>query len=170
MNTSQLNNYEIKLFTNIHKSQLPKRKKVFSRKGLFYKYISFKKIIIKSIIEKSKEILDFFSKINYDLSKYYIEFQHRNCGFEKKCRRTFPWHVDQDGPMHCKVYSIIFYIRKDKGVKGGGLEYKIKGNKYMQYIKEGDIVCFDGNILHRPEICYGIGCRDSIVVFIKKTK
>ena len=48
-----------------------------------------------------------------------IEFQHRNCGFEKKCRRTFPWHVDQDGPMDSKVYSIVFYIRKDRGVKGG---------------------------------------------------
>ena len=40
-------------------------------------------------------------------------YKHRNCGFEKKCRRTFPWHVDQDGPMDSKVYSIIFYIRKE---------------------------------------------------------
>ena len=119
MNTSQLTDYEIKLFNTIHKSQLPKRKKVFSKKGLFSKSILLKKIIIKSIIEKTKEILDLFNKINYDLSKYYIEFQHRNCGFEKKCRRTFPWHVDQDGPMDSKVYSIVFYIRKDRGVKGG---------------------------------------------------
>ena len=170
MNTSQLNDYEINLFNTIHKLQLPKRRKVFSKKGLFSKSILLKKIIIKPIIEKTKYILDLFNKINYDLSKYYIEFQHRNCGFEKKCRRTFPWHVDQDGPMDSKVYSIVFYIRKDRGVKGGGLEYKIKGTKYMQYINEGDIVCFDGDIVHRPEICYGIGCRDSIVVFIKKTK
>ena len=84
MNASELNKEEIKSFKTIHKSYLPKRNKAFEKKGQFGKNLLLKKRAIKPIIEKTKAILDLFDKINYDLSKYYIEFQHRNCGFEKK--------------------------------------------------------------------------------------
>ena len=33
--------------------------------------------------------------------------------------------------------------------------------------KNGQILCFDGDLKHRPQLCFGFGCRDSIVVFIK---
>ena len=113
------------------------------------------------------QLLDLFNKTDYDLSQYYIEFHQRNCGFEKKYKRTFPWHEDDYGAVNFKVYTIIYYIRKDHTIKGGNLEYKFKNKNYIQQIKAGQILCFNGNLQHRPEICSGIGCRDSIVVFVK---
>ena len=65
------------------------------------------------------------------------------------------------------MYTIIYYIRKDHTIKGGNLEYKLKNKNYIQQIKTGQILCFKGNLQHRPEICSGIGCRDSVVVFVK---
>ena len=64
-----------------------------------------------------------------------IEFHQRNCGFEKKYKRTFPWHEDDYGAVNFKVYTIIYYIRKDHTIKGGNLEYKFKNKNYIQQIK-----------------------------------
>ena len=88
---------------------------------------------------------------------------------KKKCKRTFDWHNDDYGVVNYNVYTIIYYIRKDNTIKGGNLEYIFENKNYIEQIENGRILCFDGNLKHRPEICSGIGCRDSIVVFIKST-
>jgi len=167
MNTSQLNSYEIDLFASIHNTILPKRKQNFDTKGISSAKNLQYTTIIEPIMIKTKQVLDMFNKTNYDLSRYYIEFQQRNCGFEKKCKRTFDWHEDDYGAVNYKVHTIIYYIRKENTIKGGNLEYIFENKNYIQQIKNGQILCFDGNLKHRPEICSGIGCRDSIVVFIK---
>ena len=167
MDISQLNSYEKHLFASIHNTILPKRKQNFNTKGISYSENLKYKNIIEPIMIKTKQILDMFNKKNYDLSQYYIEFHQRNCGFEKKCKRTFNWHTDDYGAVNFKVYTIIYYIRKDNTIKGGNLEYIFENKNYIQQIKDGRILCFDGNLKHQPEICSGIGCRDSIVVFIK---
>ena len=167
MNTSLLNSHEKHSFASIHNTILPKRTQHFDTKGISSARNSKYKTIIEPIMIKTKQILDMFSKTNYDLSEYYIEFHQRNCGFEKKCKRTFEWHKDNYGPVSYKVYTIIYYIRKDSTIKGGNLEYKFENKNYIQEIKNGQILCFDGNLKHRTEICSGMGCRDSIVVFVK---
>ena len=106
MNTFNLNNDEIKLFASIHKTIIPKRETSFERKGLYYNK-NRAKLIIEPIIKKTEKILDMFNKKNFDSSKYYIEFQQRNCGFEKKCKRTFDWHEDDYGAVNFKVYTVI---------------------------------------------------------------
>ena len=167
MNISELNIDEKNLFASIHNTFLPKRKQNFDTKGILSGKNLKSKTLVEPIIKKTKQILDLFDKTNYDLSQYYIEFHQRNCGFEQKCKRTFPWHEDDYGAVNFKVYTIIYYIRKDHTIKGGNLEYKLKNKNYIQQIKAGQILCFNGNLQHRPEICSGIGCRDSIVVFVK---
>lgn len=167
MNISQLDNKEKNLFSSIHNTILPKRKKNFDTKGISSSRKSKYNTIIEQIMIKTKQLLDMFNKTKYDLSHYYIEFHQRNCGFEKKCKRTFDWHKDDYAAVNYKVYTIIYYIRKDKTIKGGNLEYIFENKNYIQQIENGQILCFDGNLKHRPEICSGIGCRDSIVVFIK---
>ena len=133
MNTSELNCYEIDLFASIHNTFLPKRKKNFDRKGISSAKNLKSKTIIEPIMIKTKQLLDMFNKKNYNLSRYYIEFQHRNCGFEKKCKRTFDWHEDDYGAVKYKVITIIYYIRKDNTIKGGiwntHLKIKIIYNK-----------------------------------------
>lgn len=169
MNISQLNDNEKHLFASIHNTILPKRKKNFDTKGISSAKKSKSKPVIEPLMIKTRELLEMFGKTKYDLSHYYIEFQQRNCGFEKKCKRTFDWHNDDYGVVNYNVYTIIYYIRKDNTIKGGNLEYIFENKNYIQQIENGRILCFDGNLKHRPEICSGIGCRDSIVVFIKST-
>lgn len=168
MDITTLNNVEIQQFRFIHNTIFPKRKQSFQKKGILLNGIKIK-LDIKSIINKTKLILDLFNKTNYDLTKTYTEFQQRNCGFEKKCRRTFNWHKDNEGVINFKVYTVIYYIRKDELIKGGNIEFIYGGKNNVQQIDNGTVLCFDGDLKHRPEICSGIGCRDSIVVFVKKT-
>ena len=66
--------------------------------------------------------------------------------------------------------ALIFYLRKDHTLKGGNLLYKLNGKDCVQTIKTGDILQFKGDIEHCPEPVTGFGCRDIIVVFIKRTK
>ena len=57
---------------------------------------------------------------------------------------------------------------KDYSVKGGDFKYKIKGKEYTHCVKKGDIILFGGDLIHKPTETYGFGCRDSIIVFIKR--
>lgn len=164
MDISKLNDVEMILFISIHNTIIKKRKQQFNKKNILYNKTY--NDIINPIITKTKEILDIFNKKNYDLSKYYIEFHQQNCGFEKKNKRIFDWHIDNYGAVNFKVNTVIYYLRKDITIKGGNLEYILEKN-YVQPIEDGKILCFDGNLKHRPEMCSGFGCRDSIVVFIK---
>ena len=168
MNVSKLNESEIETYISIHNNILHIRKKGFEKKYFVSNYYKNYDIGIELILSKCKEVLDSFDKIDYDISKWYVEFQQRNCGFEKKAKRTFDWHVDDYATVSYKVYTIIFYLRKDITIEGGNLEYKLKKKTFTQKIEGGDILCFDGNIKHRPEVCDGMGCRDTIVVFIKR--
>ena len=47
-------------------------------------------------------------------------------------------------------------------------EYKIDKKHFIHEVKSGDILCFNGDLTHCPEPTYGFGCRDAIVVFVKR--
>lgn len=163
-----MNDEEMKTLTAIHHNIFPKREKSFEKLSFSY----FNKVKAKAkcdtILSKTKEVLDYFNRTDYDLSTWFVEFQQRNCGFEKKVKRTFDWHRDDHATIGYKVYTVIFYLRKDETIKGGNLEYKLGKQTYTQKTGTGDVVCFNGSIYHRPEVCSGMGCRDSIVVFVAR--
>lgn len=170
MESSRIDTNKLAEFSRIHSSILPKRNKSFNKKGFViskFQRSPQEQKLFEPILEKTTEILDSYNK-NYDESECYIEFQQRNCGFEEKHKRTFDWHSDNYGAVSYKVYSIIYYLRKDGSIRGGNLEYKKDGKTVVQSIEGGQIVWFDGGLKHRPEICSGFGCRDLIVVFVKK--
>lgn len=172
MNSSQMNDEEMNTLSAIHHSIFPKREKGFEKLGFSYFNNAKSKYdnITQPVLSMTKEVLDCFNITNYDFSAWFVEFQQRNCGFEKKVKRTFGWHKDDYATIGHKVYTVIFYLRKDETIKGGNLEYKLGKQTYNQKIASGDIVCFNGNMYHQPEVCSGMGCRDSIVVFVKRRK
>lgn len=119
------------------------------------------------ILRRVKNLLDSYNITNYDIDKYHIEFQQRNCSGEKKYN-SFRWHRDDYGAVSYKCWSIIFYLRKDKGINGGHFIYKTNNNIYKHNVNGGDIILFRGDLYHKPEISNGFGCRDAIVVFVKR--
>ena len=167
MNICKLNRVEQEILNSIHNTFIPKRKKHFQIKSVTNYNYSDNEKLIEPIINISMKILNKFNKIKYDKNKYLIEFQQRNCCYEKYVH-PFILHEDDYSAVPWKTYTIIFYIRKDITIKNGNLKYIINNKEYIKTIKTGDILCFDGNILHKPEDSYGFGCRDTIVVFFKK--
>ena len=171
MFTSKLSDSDIEIFKNIHLQFLPKRNKDFNRSQFKYSYSTNdlnRKTLTNPIIKRAYEILDNQNINNYNKNSYFIEFHQRNCGFEKKTYNWLAWHKDDYGAVPFKVYSILFYLRKDVSVKGGNLLYKINNTKYTYLVEEGNILSFRGDLLHIPETSYGFGCRDLIVVFVKR--
>lgn len=164
----KLSKQEIDQFIEIHTKIIPKRKKHFEKKGIFNKSSIQQKELVKPILDKSLDILYQNNIKNIDKTKYYLEFHQRNCGFENKGHQLFDWHIDDDGAISGRVYSILFYLRKDITVKGGDLDYKIQKNIYTHNVKPGDIIQFRGDFNHRPQRSSGFGCRDLIVVFIRR--
>lgn len=167
MNKYKLNILDLEILSSIHNVYLPKRKKHFQVKGIT-KYNTSENIkLIQPIIDLSIKILHQFNKIEYDKDTYFIEFQQRNCNYEKY-QHPFAWHKDDYGAVPWETYTIIFYIRKDSTIQNGNLKYIINDKEYIITIDTGSILCFDGNILHKPQNSYGFGCRDTIVIFFKK--
>ena len=166
MNISHLNEEELNLFRNIHQKILPNREKRYKTLEITEK--DDIDIDLKPIIDKSLEILDKFNYFNYNINKYEIQLHQRNSGFEKKPCEYFAWHEDDYEVGNMPVYTILFYIRKDKTIKGGNLEYKIKSKKNIHIVNEKDILCFPGNIQHYPQPTSGFGCRDLIAFFIHR--
>ena len=175
---SSLTDHEIESFTTIHSRLIPKRKDRYSRvvviqspeKKLKLEHIE----LVKPMTDKAISILKQNKITDFDEKYYCVEFHQRNCGFESKPYELFSWHKDDYGPVSYKVYSIIFYLRKDSAIKGGDLEYKDPSGSgsskdtHIHRVKRGDILCFRGDLEHNPQPTSGFGCRDIIVCLIKR--
>ena len=99
---------------------------------------------------------------NFDPHTHYIELQRYNVtGLVKP---HYDWHIDDNGPLNCKVVSIIYYLRKDKTVRGGDLAFFRK--KFKTYSNLA--ITFKGNKYHRATDMKGHGVRDCIVVMFKR--
>lgn len=107
---------------------------------------------------------------------YLLEFQQRNCFGPKKNTRLNVWHTDSNlVSVFKQVYTVLFYIRKDKTLKGGNYKCKpdksfFKNKGITIEINDGDCLVFDGNMTHCGQNSSGFGCRDIIAVFIEKKK
>ena len=123
------------------------------------------------ILHKSISLLIYHGYKDFDPKCVVFEFHRRNYlsfSDKKTPHEDFLWHIDDMSVTPFKVYSIIFYLRKDSTIKGGNLLYKLDGKEKKIDISGGDCVVFPGNIYHCPQLSYGFGCRDSIVVFIRR--
>ena len=160
---------------NISNEFILKRSKKLNKNSFTKKDIH--KINCKSKIESLEFILKLSYKIleksnikNYSKDTFLLEFQKRNSGFEDKEYNYFRWHKDDYAAISYNVYTVIFYIRKDKTLKGGNFLYRYNYDSEIisKEIEERDVLCFKGDILHFPETVKGFGCRDIIVVFFKR--
>ena len=135
----------------------------FFKNSNFYYYQTCLPIIFKAI-----SLLVYNGFNDYDSENIIIEFHRRNYISYEKNIKDMVWHTDdyEVGPF--KVYTVIFYLRKDCTIKGGNLLYELNGNKNKINVSSGLSLIFPGDILHTPEKSYGFGCRDSIVVFIRR--
>lgn len=169
IHSEKMTEKEVADFTEIHKCFIPKRKKRFSTYDIYHK--SKKKNVNKTkpIIERAIHCLTSNGIDNFDEKKWCIDFHQRNCGFEKKKYQWSAWHKDDHAVIQCNVHTVIFYLRKDITVGGGDFEYKDGDKKYIHKVESKSILQFCGNLKHRPQETWGFGCRDIIVVFIKRT-
>jgi hypothetical protein len=168
IHTCRLSEDELGQFTRMHRRMLPIRNKNFKNLHIKNKQI---KDNLQPILDKSFSVLRSNNIDDFDNTTYHMEFHQRNCGFEKKKVGTwFDWHKDDSAATKYRVYSVLFYIRKDIAVKGGDIDFRIGEDIYTHTITTGDIVQFKGDILHRPQEATGFGCRDLIVVFVKRNK
>lgn len=127
--------------------------------------------LFELILEKSFEILQMLQITKFSRNKYVIDFHQRNCTETIKEKYQWSvWHEDDYQITNYPVWTILYYVRKDKGVKGGNILFSNVNNNNIDTIEieEGDILIFKGNIFHKPEETWGFGCRDVIVCFIKR--
>lgn len=169
-----LSEQEIEEFQKIHSSIIPKRQQKFKKYSIWEKTSKYadKDISIYNkinpIILKSIDILNHLNIKDYDFSKFNIEFHQRNCGFENEKYQPFTWHSDDYATTHYKVYTILYYIRKDKTVNGGNLKYISNKTKETFVVDTGKVFIMRGDVRHKPESTSGFGCRDAIICFIKR--
>jgi hypothetical protein len=172
-------------YENIHNhffklSGYKKRKSTFETCALTNSILPrFKKLKIyndlKTLINDSKELLRINKITNFNEKLFYMEFQRANLPELKnknKPIRKIPLHFDDYGAILHPVWSIIYYPRKDSGIKGGNFEYRpdFELNETKQInLKSGSILIFPGNIYHSAERMYGFGCRDLILIQFPRT-
>ena len=124
---------------------------------------------------KAISILKKLKYTNFDPKCVTFEFHRRNYsnfGQNKRKFKDFSWHYDDYNVAPFKLYTLIFYLRKDTSVKGGNLLYDLEESEEKNIrtfeVSEGKVAIFPGDIYHSPEPSKGFGCRDSIVIFVKR--
>ena len=89
--------------------------------------------------------------------------------FGDKIESALAKHRDNYGLLFGPVNTVIFYLRKDKTIKGGDLEiYRnilLSWNPIAKYeCAAGNVLVFEGSLVHKVETLQGTGIRDCIVV------
>jgi hypothetical protein len=108
-------------------------------------------------------------------NNFMIEYWRYRC-FGDKLNSVLPRHKDSYGALLCPINTCIFYIRKDKTLKGGNLN--IYDNSLFGYINKipnktimssnNNVVLMDGDLIHQITAFEGTGIRDIIVVQFEK--
>jgi len=167
-------------FQDIHHKIMPKRTRWFQSQGVVEstsKYANTDKSMYETTEPIRKKMMTLLEQVihvdpglaGYDISNYYLEFHQRNCSdYNNKNKSWFDWHTDDNGAVSYKVYSIIFYLRKDITVRGGDFDYMVDGIKTTHQVNAGDCLIFRGDLNHCPQPSWGFGCRDAIVCFVKR--
>ncbi|VVU95415.1 hypothetical protein CPAV1605_1166 [seawater metagenome] len=123
--------------------------------------------IIDPVLTNCYSLLDNLGIKDYTKNKYCLEFQQKNCYGQEKYN-WLSWHYDDYGAVNYKVYTVLYYLRKDKTIEGGNLQYKINQNLLEYSIQEKDVLLFKGDLEHCPTLTSGFGSRDLIACFIER--
>jgi hypothetical protein len=138
----------------------------------FKKYKVYDDLLM--LINNTKKLLRSNKIRNFNENKFYVEFQRANLPELNNINtRKFDLHFDDYGAVSYPVWTVIYYIRKDNGIKGGNFEYRPNFYKFeIKKIKlnECSILIFPGNIYHSAEKMSGFGCRDLILIQFARTK
>ena len=135
----------------------------------------FPDVLCLPLLLKTISILNNLGHTDFDPKCVTFEFHRRNYsnfGKNKKKFKDFSWHYDDYNVAPFKLYTLIFYLRKDITVKGGNLQYDLEKTNSKNIrtfeVSEGKVAVFPGDVYHSPEPSKGFGCRDSIVIFVKR--
>ena len=136
----------------------------FTHKDIFFpksnKYI---KLRLKFITEIASSFLTLYG-FKHCKNKWYMDCIRHDLHDEKtNIVGPLCWHCENDN--YSNLITVLFYLRKDKGVINGDLEYKDKNNqKQILEINSGMTVIMDGRVQHKPQDPYGSGKRELIAV------
>ena len=174
--TTQLSTEKLKEFNEYHEKEF-ENKRIKTRRIINYKYTDDNKPeFLNNILSYAADLLiSNLGVTNLDLYKNVVEFHQLNLFADSKIK-TFSWHRDV-GIIYpfLTTYTVIFYLRKDKTVKGGNLNIR-PYNKVLWFnqksveipVFNSQVIMFDGSMEHKPQSSSGFGCRDAIVVFFHK--
>lgn len=171
-----------KSFYHIFETLFEQKKKLKRKKDLEtvtevfnQKNNRFPDILCLPLLLKTISILNSLGYKDFDPKCVTFEFHRRNYsnfGKNKKKFNDFTWHYDDYSVAPFKLYTLIFYLRKDITVKGGNLQYDLEETNSKNIrtfeVSEGKVAVFPGDVYHSPEPSKGFGCRDSIVIFVKR--
>lgn len=107
-----------------------------------------------------------------------IEAQHYRSNQKDNIPTRFGYHRDDYnvrddyggdyGLEETEWMTVIFYIEKSPGIKGGDFKYMLGRKIHTVTVKSEKIIVFRGDLLHKPECVSGEGIRKSIVVFLER--
>jgi hypothetical protein len=129
---------------------------------------SISKLAITQLLETSIKLLQNYH-FKIDIHHFFIE-THLYQVYNSCEEGPFALHQDDNGAISGKVDTIIWYLKKDKSIKGGDLLFSStdcleKTNRLP--IQDNMIVMFTGDLWHVPEQCSGTGTRQLVVVQFK---
>jgi len=96
-----------------------------------------------------------------------IECWRYRCFGQTLVKPSLSIHQDNDIHPTISVFTCIIYIRKDKTVRGGLLQFYDTSQKQIIHVfepHERHILIFPGNLYHSVTPLHGFGIRDCIVV------
>lgn len=125
------------------------------------------KCIFGSIIGAALYVLDkngLLNNCSLDTSKITVDLRQVNCfGESKKSLMQYK------SPLSVPCFCVVFYVRKDAGIKGGDFCYEGAEHEFdmkCEVISQGDVVIFQPSINHIQRMVCGVGCMDTISVFV----
>jgi len=156
-----LTNDELSHIIDLSDNITPKRNKTFHKKFAMYKgQDKYTRLVSIGKKYASKSDIEYKNKCA-------VEF-HKISLFGEKFTHPFDWHYDDYGAVSYCTLTVLFYIRKDKTVKGGDLMYMRNNTKEKCNIQVGDVVVLNGGLKHSVENMSGTGCRDVVVLFFER--
>jgi hypothetical protein len=114
---------------------------------------------------KITQLIDFA----YNTLKKYFKIRNECVHFEmwsynpNNTKIISPLDIHTDNDNGDNIHTFILYTQKDNTIVDGNLTI-YEGKPDIVTINTGDIVCLDGNTMHRPNDIGGTGFRNCIVL------
>jgi hypothetical protein len=78
-------------------------------------------------------------------------------------------YIQDNGTIYPECYTVIYFIRKDKGIKDSNFRYYDNNTRKTELkINTGTNLLYPGNTYYKHEVGSGFGCKDYIMIQFKK--